>query len=442
MRFLKFSASTLLAAVFLFGAGKTSAQTSADASHPLDALAGNPNLWQMTKQDFAQQTQALGFRWLSNAQDAARSGSRGVTLFQIPVYETVARFDGDKLKELTVSIYNRGDAGNLGKEQFEALLKKSVDGISAATKAQPVVRGKDSASAVKAYGLDWPTPATDFLLEYSFSKENKAAGVPYRGEFIRLSMHSNEKPKNFVAAAIAERDKSKFVGLAHVKKDASGDVHLEGVPMVDQGQKGYCVVASAERVIRYYGGKADEHELAEIANSSAAGGTSVTAMMESLKKLSNRLRVKVRTVEPFGVPQIEKLVGEYNRLAKRGKRAQEIQLGHMIDVHAIYTTMDTDVLREARTKNASELNRFQREVQAHVDQGIPLLWSVMLGKVSEPGIPQNAGGHMRLIIGYNTKSSEILYSDSWGPGHELKRMPAADAWTITTGVNTIEPLGS
>ena len=78
--------------------------------------------------------------------------------------------------------------------------------------------------------------------------------------------------------------------------------------------------------------------------------------MDSLKKLSNRLRVKVRTVEPFGVPQIEKLVGEYNRLAKRGKRAEEIKLGHMIDVHAIYTTMDTDVLREARTKNASELN--------------------------------------------------------------------------------------
>src|SRR5207253_6911303 len=128
--------------------------------------------------------------------------------------------------------------------------------------------------------------------------------------------------------------------------------------------------------------------------------------------------------------------------AKRGKRAEEIKLGHMIDVHAIYTTMDTDVLREARTKNESELNKFQREVQAHVDQGIPLLWSAMLGKVSEPGIPQNAGGHMRLIIGYNTKSSEILYSDSWGPGHELKRMPAADAWTITTGVNTIEPLGS
>ena len=63
----------------------------------------------------------------------------------------------------------------------------------------------------------------------------------------------------------------------------------------------------------------------------------------------------------------------------------------------------------------------------------------MLGKVPETGIPQDAGGHMRLIIGYNSKSEEILYSDSWGAGHELKRMAAADAWTITTGTMSIEP---
>jgi len=47
---------------------------------------------------------------------------------------------------------------------------------------------------------------------------------------------------------------------------------------------------------------------------------------------------------------------------------------------------------------------------------------------------------MRLIIGYNAKTNEILYSGSWGMGHELKRMPLADAWAITTGLCTVEPL--
>ncbi len=91
-------------------------------------------------------------------------------------------------------------------------------------------------------------------------------------------------------------------------------------------------------------------------------------------------------------------------------------------------------------RNKSDLARFQREVQTHIDAGIPLLWTVQLGLIPEPGIPQSGGGHMRLIIGYNTKTQEILFSDSWGAGHELKRMPAADAWTITTGAMSIEPI--
>jgi hypothetical protein len=43
--------------------------------------------------------------------------------------------------------------------------------------------------------------------------------------------------------------------------------------MVDQGDKGYCVVASVERVMRYYGAAVDQHELAQVANSDAAIGT-------------------------------------------------------------------------------------------------------------------------------------------------------------------------
>ena len=98
-----------------------------------------------------------------------------------------------------------------------------------------------------------------------------------------------------------------------------------------------------------------------------------------------------------------------------------------------------DIFREVRTKNKSDLSRFQRAIQAHIDEGTPLLWTVMLGNVPEPNIPQNAGGHMRLIIGYNLKKDEILFSDSWGAGHELKRMSTADAWTITTGTMSVEP---
>jgi hypothetical protein len=47
---------------------------------------------------------------------------------------------------------------------------------------------------------------------------------------------------------------------------------------------------------------------------------------------------------------------------------------------------------------------------------------------------------MRLIIGYNLKTSEVIFTDSWGAGHEQKRMAMDDAWTITNGLSSIEPL--
>ena len=34
-----------------------------------------------------------------------------------------------------------------------------------------------------------------------------------------------------------------------LKDAASGDVYIQDVPMVDQGQKGYCAVACTERVV-------------------------------------------------------------------------------------------------------------------------------------------------------------------------------------------------
>jgi hypothetical protein len=47
---------------------------------------------------------------------------------------------------------------------------------------------------------------------------------------------------------------------------------------------------------------------------------------------------------------------------------------------------------------------------------------------------------MRLIIGYNAKTSELLYSDSWGAEHALKRMPMDEACAMTTGMYYIEPM--
>src|SRR5205823_2709498 len=99
----------------------------------IDSLFGSPALWQMNRAQFAQQAQPFGFRWVSTAQDTAQTTAR-VTLFQIPTWQSIVRFDGDKLKEIALLFYNRGDAGEITKEQFDGLLKKAAESLSAFTK--------------------------------------------------------------------------------------------------------------------------------------------------------------------------------------------------------------------------------------------------------------------------------------------------------------------
>jgi hypothetical protein len=80
-------------------------------------------------------------------------------------------------------------------------------------------------------------------------------------------------------------------------------------------------------------------------------------------------------------------------------------------------------------------------VQTHVDAGVTLFWSCLVGLYPEvPDIGANGVfGHMRLIVGYNQKTHEILYSDSWGPNHALKRMPETQAWAMTKGLLVLKP---
>ncbi|MEQ1858706.1 MAG: C39 family peptidase [Chthoniobacteraceae bacterium] len=414
------------------------AHAEADEKFSFDSVLSQPDLWTIDQDAFQKATAGLPLRWTSATRDSARAAQReGMTLFGRQIYEFIARFEGGKPNLISANFFARGDAGELTESQWQSLLVGTVEAITKATGLKHTVRGKDATSAVKAEGLVWQTAKSQYLLEYSFTKEVKSRQIPFRAEFARLEVRPVEKRVTMLTTASATRPR--FNAAQHVKKEATGDVWLHDVPMVDQGQKGYCVVASAERVMRYYGGDVDSNELAQIANSSAAGGTSMSAMTESLKKVAARLKVRVREHEKLDVKTILDLMRDYNRSAKRAKAPEIPDQGQMLDVAEIYGAMKADVLKDARTKNRADVSRFQRDVQSHIDSGIPLLWSVHLGLIQEEEIKQASGGHMRLIIGYNVKTQEIIYSDSWGAGHERKRMKFDDAWTITTALVTIEP---
>lgn len=436
----------LLAAFLLMSPAVLLGEKTPPPPAPIDGLVLRPGLWSAGPADLQAEMKPLEFEWTSAAQDVARSVRRGLTLGGAPLNEILMRFREGKVAGVTVIYYNRGDAGELSEKNFEKLLEDLRASLTSAVGQPPVERGKDASSAVRAEGLVWDTPAAKYVLEWSATKESRTKMIPFRAEFVRLNLTppgQEERPIGSAAPAGARQAVKNFVGRDQVVRATGGEVKLKAVPMVDQGQKGYCVVATVERVMRYYGAEVDQHELAQIANSDASNGTSVDAMLGSLKKLTARLGVKTRAIYDWDIADFLKMVEDYNRATKRGKLAPEIQLGNrVIDVDEVFSQIKPDIYREVRLKKSADFGKFQREIQRSIDEGIPLLWSVRLGLVKEKEIPQAFGGHMRLIIGYNPATKEILYSDSWGMGHEEKRMAMDDAWTITNGLNSLQPLGS
>ena len=319
------------------------AQESASAAHSIDAIFLRTNPWEATPQELEPDLKNLGFEWISANRDLGRSASRGLNFQKHTLNEAIFSFRDGKLAGARLVYFNRGDSGALREEQFEELLGSITGELSALAGRQPTERGRDPGSAVKADGRIWDTGQTRYLLEWSVTNGSHVKGIPFRAEFIRLAISPGvTAPAAIGAASVTSRDLVKrFVGRDHVKGFAGGDVKLGNVPMVDQGQKGYCVVASVERVLRYYGASVDQHELAQIANSDSAAGTSMDAMLASLKALTARLGVKVRSLYEWNVRDYFKMLEDYNRAAKRGKRAPEIKLsGPVIDADACFSQRD------------------------------------------------------------------------------------------------------
>jgi hypothetical protein len=182
--------------------------------------------------------------------------------------------------------------------------------------------------------------------------------------------------------------------------------------------------------------------MAQVADTSQGGGTSPDKMLAALNKLEARMGVSVRVIEDWEYKKFMDKVADYNKEAKRAKKP-EINArprDGVIYIDEIIGQMDGEVLRTARTeRDRAGFGKFQRTIAGLIDQGIPVMWSVSLGLLPEPEVPQASGGHMRLIIGYNAKTGEALYSDSWGAEHALKRMPLANAYAITNGLYYMQP---
>ena len=260
-------------------------------------------------------------------------------------------------------------------------------------------------------------------------------GREFEAEFIRMKAGPTED-------SIARGDASSRARKADIKQHVRKEgklVVIQDIPMVDQGQKGYCVVATAARIFAYYGmDYVDQHELASLANTSADGGTNTAAMAENLKKIGTRFQIRIKVLDSLANSRdFRNLLKAYNRAASKLKK-EKVENEH--DWSGFWDNADGEVLKLARAGSPSQVDRWLNAIKPYIMAGIPVFWSVQLGIVPEPlRLSQTRGGHLRLITGFDEEKKTLIFSDSWGAAHTEKEMPLADAIAITTGRQVMQP---
>ncbi len=372
-----------------------------------------------------------GFSWLSGAKEGLRAAPGEFQLLGEEVGEVVVRGREGKPVEATISIYNRGDDGEISSSDYEKKMtawKSKLDG-----KLDVRAETRNQQGAVQVQGWTWRKGDTGVALEGSVNRSEK------RVEFIRLRMLS------LSAAKDEPRRMARRGSFAqNVKKDSNGFTWIEGIPMVDQGQKGYCVVASIERVTRYFGADMDQHEMAQIANT-GEHGTRGDEMEKAFQRVTGKVHLRTLKHIEFDMRQMEKDIRGYNRVAKKQKvKTFDFDPDeYIIDPREFWFSVNKEAFREMKRSQTGH-DHFKRKIKEYVDQGIPLCWTLYLGMFPEKGLPQTSGGHMRLIIGYNFDSPDdaehkIYYTDSWGEGHEKKTMRADEAYCMTMAMYSMVP---
>jgi len=385
------------------------------------------------------------FQWMDAAKTRMRYNAREsktpLTLFGSRVVEAIFDIADGKISTLNVSVYNRGDAGDIEKKAFDAALDKVQEKLVAfvGKDIQPQSQNM-SAGGSRLRSQAWRTETGDVVLCWSSSRT--------QSEFITVDFYPPGKaPKSLREGYKTSVGSDDLV--ERLKNDDDGSRYVM-VPMVDQGAKGYCVAATVERILRYYGSNIDQHVIAKLAESDSTRGTSLNKIVDALEgnqaKLGIRFKQLYRYDDLESINDFKKLCNNYNSLARRTKE-KKLELSDYtfvvdkmkyLDYGSLMKALNFDIFRQLREKDRRGSRAFFDEVHDSIDDGIPLCWSTFIFPAVDKS-SSDFGMHMRIITGYNTKTGDIIYTDSWGAGHEKKVMKAEDAWGITVNLISLQP---
>jgi hypothetical protein len=290
---------------------------------------------------------------------------------------------------------------------FEKALKQDAQTITDALTGlfgEPVHEGFGGGSETRERVVRWDWNGHAFLLS-----------AP-KDQYVTLRIVPVVFADNYGKGVSIASDDLKALLLQRVKRAESGDVVVSEIPMVDQGPKGYCVPATWERYLRYLGIPADMYVLAMAAGTSPRG-TNLDAMVENVDSLVTLYHRK-----------IDEVSGDLDMAMIAKNIDNGLPLMWSCSIHE---TFERDIsARKAEREKVTDWNAWRDKLQAEDKTEIP---DQIIGTPS-------AGGHQRMIIGYNDKTGEIAISDSWSKAFAIRWMTLPEANAINAGQSyVIEP---
>lgn len=334
-------------------------------------------------------------------------------------------FSEDGLETIDFSLFNMGDEKTLADEAAALEVINAISEVVAADRVDVSQASDGSGKFIVNY--DWVGSAPHLTMVMGVVSRQGVRYVEYL---------------NGALAIVGHRFVSNVSGSPRMNvRRSHGDVYIGGVPMVNQGQRGYCVPATIERILRYYGIDADMHALALMLDTKVEGGTHInTKQIEKIAHMAGLHHVEYRDLERYD----DEYYARYNMAARDcgGRQlfiedftveetAEDGSTVNMRHYDWMSDAMDKEIKRKSRLYDAEGFAKFKNGIMSCIEKGYPLVWSVDRLFPWDRSDGSQGDGHTRIIVGYNELHDEVLYSDSWGSGHEFKRTKMKDAWECT-----------
>lgn len=189
--------------------------------------------------------------------------------------------------KIVIEVWNKGDAFKSQVDPAHAarLIESQFDAIQQVFRSSRVDPGLKSVTA----GIT----AVRSREKVSLLPNDLRVSQRYKnGEYLILEIESIDKLE---ALKPAVYDAAKFEAslASNVKRAKEGHLYITKIPMIDQGEKGYCAAATLARVLQYYGYSVDVHAMADLADTEAQvsmydrGGTLRDDIISSMRRICN-----------------------------------------------------------------------------------------------------------------------------------------------------------